>query len=202
MQSNDETEVCTINSCTNDLDKQTLQCLKCKRKVHYQCTLLPLYQLHQIINFSISCRKFTCRNCVVIQDNLREIFTSKPNVETLQSDLETQKTLVKSYADELSKLKETLKKYEREDQDNPAKKRKRDQNEEMMLQNEMLSNEIKQLRQESETLKTLLDERETLLDETLAKLSGYKEDTKMLNQNEFLKEMKNIVNNCIDQNGN
>ena len=56
----------------------------------------------------------------------------------------------------------------------------------------MLSNEIKQLRQELETLKTLLDE-------TLAKLSGCKEHPKMLNQNEFLKEMEDIVNNCIDQ---
>ena len=199
IQSNDGPEICTINECTKNLDHHSLQCLKCQRKVHYQCTLLPLYQIQQIINFGVNYRKFTCRNCVTIQDDLREILSSKPSVETLQFELETQRTLVRSYADELSELKETLKKYEKEYQDNPAKKRKRNQNDDIMLQNEMLNIEIRQLRQESKTLKTLLDERETTLDETLTKLNEWEEDPKTLNQNQILKEMQNIMNNRIDQ---
>ena len=200
----DNTEKCTIAACVSSADQHHLQCLKCKRKVHYQCTLLPLYQIQQYLTFGSNYRTFTCRNCVIIQEDLREIISAIPNtkacqIETLHFELETQKTLVKSYEQEISTLREKLKS---EDQDNPTKKRKRNQQEEdLVLHNEALNNEIKQLRQESETLKTLLDERETTLDETLTKLNESESESvsKSLDQNQLLKEMKNIMNHRIEQ---
>lgn len=206
-QLENEPKKCTITACTDSTDQHSLQCLKCKRKVHYQCTLLPLYQLQQYLTFGSNYKKFTCKNCVIIQEDLREIISTKPNVkacqiETLNFELESQKNLVKSYTNEISFLKEKLKKLEKEEEDNPTKKRKRNQQEEdIILLNETLSSEIKQLRQESKTLKTLLDERETALDETLTKLNDSENEavTKKLDQGELLEEMKNIMNHRIDQ---
>ena len=68
-----------------------------------------------------------------------------------------------------------------------------------MQQNEVLKNEIKQLRQESETLNNLLEERETTLDETLSKLNEAESNSGIHNQKQLLKQMENIVNQRINK---
>ena len=60
---------CTPSSCIDDEDLDRLECRKCKRSVHYECTQLPLYQL-QIFVTSYN-DHYTCSNCVRITKNLR-----------------------------------------------------------------------------------------------------------------------------------
>ena len=161
----EEERKCTINSCENNLKQHCLICQKCKRKVHYKCTLLPLYQLQQYVNFGTDYRKFTCVNCIEIQSDLVEIISEQSNSEEeLKQELEKQRQLIKSYENELKKLKDALKLYENDDVNNPSKKRKINQeSKELIAQNERLSDEITQLREESTNLKSRLEETQSEL---------------------------------------
>ena len=40
---------CTPTNCVQDEDKYKLECVKCKRLVHYRCTLLPKYQIQMFL---------------------------------------------------------------------------------------------------------------------------------------------------------
>ena len=62
-------ELCNKTQCITDLDTQKLQCSKCKRKVHYKCTLLPPYQIHRYATFGMNYSTFMCVNCVEIPDS-------------------------------------------------------------------------------------------------------------------------------------
>ena len=53
------TDSCPI--CRDTVDKNFLQCDKCKDWIHYRCSKLPAYL---IIQLSISTRVFTCHSCV------------------------------------------------------------------------------------------------------------------------------------------
>ena len=53
------TDLCPI--CNVTVDKNCLQCDKCKDWIHYYCSKLPAYI---IIQLSKSARVFTCPSCV------------------------------------------------------------------------------------------------------------------------------------------
>ena len=53
------TDLCPI--CKDTVDKNCLQCDKCKDWIHYRCSKLPAYL---IIQLSKSTRVFTCHSCV------------------------------------------------------------------------------------------------------------------------------------------
>ena len=53
------TDSCPI--CRDIVDKNCLQCDKCKNWIHYRCSKLPAYL---IIQLSKSTRVFTCHSCV------------------------------------------------------------------------------------------------------------------------------------------
>ena len=93
------------------------------KSTHYQCTLLPLYQLQQYLTFGSNYRKYTCVNCVEIQKDLFENLPKMLPNEALQLELVNQRRLAKSYEDELMKLRETVKLYNNEEMKNSAKKR-------------------------------------------------------------------------------
>ena len=52
-------ELCPI--CRDTVDKNCLQCDKCKDWIHYRCSKVPAYL---IIQLSKSTRVFTCHSCV------------------------------------------------------------------------------------------------------------------------------------------
>ena len=118
----EEQTKCSANECIIDSNAQRLHCHKCKRKVHYRCTLLPLYQLQQFLNFGSSYRKYICVNCVEMQENIRGIVPLSPHYDAIQLELEKQNKTIATYELELKQLKEEMKKYVNEDVENPAKK--------------------------------------------------------------------------------
>ena len=123
---NDERK-CTINACQIDSGNHNLQCMKCKRKVHYKCTLLPLYQLQQFLSFGNSYRKYTCVNCIKVRKTLCDLVPEILSNEPLQLELANQRQLVKSYELELMELREVLIEYKNEESNKSTKKRKRNQ---------------------------------------------------------------------------
>ena len=118
---------CTINTCEIDTGDHNLQCIKCKRKVHYKCTLLPIYQLQQFLSFGNSYRKYTCVNCIKIRKTLCDIVPEILPNESLQLELANQRRLVKSYELELTELREALTEYKSAAINNSTKKRKRNE---------------------------------------------------------------------------
>ena len=63
---NDEILVCTPSSCTNDEDLYKLECAECKRLVHYNCTQLPVFQIHLFLTKGY--REFVCANCIDVPE--------------------------------------------------------------------------------------------------------------------------------------
>ena len=56
------TDLCPI--CSDNVDKNCLQCDKCNDWIHYRCSNLPAYF---IIQLSKSKRVFTCHSCVKLK---------------------------------------------------------------------------------------------------------------------------------------
>ena len=65
---------CSTLECVDDNDENRLMCESCKRKIHYRCTLLPVYQI-QI--YKKRTMKFTCVNCVTVSKDLQEVVGSQ-----------------------------------------------------------------------------------------------------------------------------
>ena len=63
--------------CDIIVDDHGIECEKCKKWVHYKCTLLPPYS---IMLFSKSGRQYSCETCVLVR------FSSK--YPTLLTDIE------------------------------------------------------------------------------------------------------------------
>ena len=105
----DKMKECTPTACTEDLNQRNLQCDKCKRKVHYKCTRLPLYQLQQYVTFGNNYRKYNCENCVEIQNDLLEVIPKTLSNERLNIELETERKRVKTFEHEVSELRKEIK---------------------------------------------------------------------------------------------
>ena len=118
-------ETCTTKHCVGDADQHTLQCTGCKRRVHYKCTMLPLYQLQRYLTFGNNYCKYICATCIEVQDDLRTILSGGMRNEILMEEIEKQKDLIKEYENELSSLRTAVKTMEKEITNNITKKRKR-----------------------------------------------------------------------------
>ena len=70
----DETYRCSTSACIADQNENQLRCGECKRFVHFRCTMLPAYQIQIFINKRM---KFTCCNCVNIQNDLVHLLKSQ-----------------------------------------------------------------------------------------------------------------------------
>ena len=76
-------ETCTTKECVDDADQNTLRCSVCKRRGHYKCTMLPLYQLQRYLTFGNNYYKYICVTCIEVQDDLRKILPEGLENETL-----------------------------------------------------------------------------------------------------------------------
>ena len=92
---------CTATKCTSDKDEDRLQCRKCKRYVHYECTQLPLYQL-QIFVTTYN-EQYTCQNCVRITRSLSNK-VGKTTHHMMQRELEHKDSVIEKLTKELNKL--------------------------------------------------------------------------------------------------
>ena len=62
---------CTPYSCLCDDDQYKLECVECKRHVHYRCTRLPDYQIQLFLTKKY--RKYVCENCIEVPEYLVEL---------------------------------------------------------------------------------------------------------------------------------
>jgi ribonuclease HI len=60
--------------CAENVSREYLQCSDCLLHIHYQCTELPTYQLTKLRKGQ---RKYTCENCVDIDNDIGELMTQK-----------------------------------------------------------------------------------------------------------------------------
>ena len=86
--SNINGSVCTAELCFADDDKYKLECSKCNRYVHYDCTQLPLFQIQLFLTTGY--RKFICANCIVISEYLSKLVTKMINAGESQSKCQDQ----------------------------------------------------------------------------------------------------------------
>ena len=92
---------CTTTKCTSREDEDRLQCRKCKRYVHYECTQLPLYQLQIFVNTYND--QYTCPNCVRITRSLTNK-AGKNTCHMMQRELENKNDVIEKLPKELNKL--------------------------------------------------------------------------------------------------
>ena len=71
-QSHDLSLNCSTTKCSEDENKHKLQCVDCKRFIHYRCTELPAYQIQAFIEKRIK-RHYFCSNCIVVPAELERI---------------------------------------------------------------------------------------------------------------------------------
>jgi hypothetical protein len=155
-------ETCTTKECVDDSDLHKLQCTTCKRRVHYKCTMLPLYQLQRYLTFGNNYCKYICVTCIEVPDDLRTILPKGMENEILIEEIEKQKDLIKVYENELSSLRTAVKTMENEITNNITKKRKRNSTGDSTSEIEDLIKENQDLIQESANLKSLLNDKETI----------------------------------------
>ena len=85
-------QICTPLRCTDDENLNRLECKKCKRSVHYECTQLPLYQL-QIFVTSYN-DQYLCSKCVRITKNLRSKVGNNTH-HMMQQELQKKDDIIK-----------------------------------------------------------------------------------------------------------
>ena len=71
-QSHDLSLNCSTTKCSEDENKHKLQCVDCKRFIHYRGTELPAYQIQAFIEKRIK-RHYFCSNCIVVPAELERI---------------------------------------------------------------------------------------------------------------------------------
>ena len=69
--SSTELLICNSKQCVDDQDKDSLTCTKCKRSIHYRCTMLPAYQIQMFVN--LKSHRFRCQNCVDVSPEILEL---------------------------------------------------------------------------------------------------------------------------------
>ena len=92
-------DACTPTRCTDDEEADRLQCRKCKRTIHYECTQLPLYQLQIFVTTYND--QYTCPNCVRITRTLTNK-VGKNTYHMMQRELEKKDGVIEKLKTELN----------------------------------------------------------------------------------------------------
>ena len=93
-------QTCSLTSCADDDDQNRLECRKCHRLVHYECTQLPLYQLQIYVNTYNE--QYQCHNCVRITKTLRSKI-GENSYHMMQKEIEKKDGVIKKLKNELAK---------------------------------------------------------------------------------------------------
>lgn len=114
---------CTPGNCSKDDDIYKLECIDCKRLVHYKCTNLPVYQLQLFLTTKY--RRFRCTNCIEVPKYLVELMQVSDNSfnfrnlrklrdlnDDMKSDIQKYKETIKSYEDTKMSQEKKIKKLE------------------------------------------------------------------------------------------
>lgn len=103
--SSTELLICNSKECVDDQDKDSLTCAKCKRSIHYRCTMLPAYQIQMFVN--LKSHRFRCQNCVDVSPEILELVPNRPKspspmktnkeIERLRREVEECTALIKQF---------------------------------------------------------------------------------------------------------
>ena len=205
---NDKTSLkeCTNSECTNDdteSDSKRLQCNKCKRRVHFKCTLLPAYQLQRYLTFEANYSKYLCMNCVNVPEDLNETVPKeiKNNYfEEYEHKLEKSKSFQTKIALLTRKMKEKdteleMLRFKIRGLEHRMTTTTSGQTKRRRVDEENNEKEVERLRKENESLNERLNERETELDETLQKLAETDSPTNEPSGKNLLKEIEKSMQN-------
>ena len=96
---------CTLEAChISTTDENKFQCNTCKRYIHFRCTNLPIYQIHQFQTKKY--RNYVCISCTKVPDNLKNIIPTPPP-PVMNKEADDLKQVIKSKEIELNSLSET-----------------------------------------------------------------------------------------------
>ena len=63
---------CSSTRCFEDEREDRLLCCECKNSYHYQCTMLPAYQIQAYIS-KRSKRYYYCQNCITVSPEVERL---------------------------------------------------------------------------------------------------------------------------------
>jgi len=101
-------DLCSPSECVTSEEgrsKDTLECKKCNRIVHYICSKLPVYQIQLCLTYKS--RAFVCQNCVVITPDLLERVNSckTSTVSGFRKEIKACENIMKAQDVEITQLK-------------------------------------------------------------------------------------------------
>ena len=93
--SNNQCQLCTETSCTEEDDEGMIKCSKCKRAVHFRCTKLPFYQLR--LFFTKSYRTYVCVNCGTVPEEFQKFCQNQEEnlFEQLKREVDACENIIK-----------------------------------------------------------------------------------------------------------
>jgi len=93
-------ENCSPSRCVmNGDDESHLLCVLCKRKVHFECSDLPAYEIHRLTSSSVN--SFKCINCVRVPKSLTKRI-NEHKAGKINKELKEKETTIQKLRQELS----------------------------------------------------------------------------------------------------
>ena len=92
-------KVCSPSDCLDNQDENHLVCVLCKRKVHYECSKLPAYEIQRII--SSTSNPYKCITCVRVPKALKEILNEN-KYQIISKEIQEKDSIIKQLRQELS----------------------------------------------------------------------------------------------------
>ena len=90
---------CSPSKCLENNDENHLICVLCKRKVHYECSELPAYEVQRLI--SSSSNSYKCISCVRVPRSLMKIMNER-KYKSIDKEVEEKDAIIKRLQHELS----------------------------------------------------------------------------------------------------
>ena len=100
-----KTASCTQETCDfSERDDKNFQCNQCKRLIHYRCTGLPLYQIHQFLTKKY--RNYVCVSCTQVPQHLKTIIP-RPPAASKSKEVADLEEIIKANETQIHSLAET-----------------------------------------------------------------------------------------------
>ena len=224
--SNIEQEKCEKSKCIEDEDTKKLNCKMCKRKVHYKCSQLPLYEILRYTQFHKYPIPYVCANCVDIPESVKsninwcDYVDYKEKYKREQQQSNELRESLRQLNEKMQKMENELAAVKLEQATNnknisegKSKQKKRKINEgnagddagliaAIEQYDEGVNKEIEILKKQNENLSERLEEREKALDDTLQQLQNAEDPLIKQIENTFnerFNSMQTILMKSIDE---
>ena len=224
-KSNIEQEKCEKSKCIDDEDTKKLNCKMCKRKVHYKCSQLPIYEILRYTQFHKYPIPYVCVSCIDIPESVKDNedwcdqIDYKEKYEYEQQQSKELRASLRQLNEKVQKMENELAEVKREHANNSntnegkSKQKKRKINKGNAVDDsglitaieqydEGMNKEIQILKKQNENLSERLEEREKALDDTLQQLQNAEDPLIKQIENTFnerFSSMQTILMKSIDE---